>query len=172
MKSKTTVVIAFDAALATLVSSKWDLDRVLRACQGEANKPGNVTEGEAKRGTMNGGQTYSAKGDLTLKDLTMKGSIPFAMTWKPGNLPLEMVKFNDALGALFRKVGRPSGDLTPSIIPAHLTEWLNDHFAKGKASNKGKAKAKAPQPAKVTLPAPVRATTPAPSTVTNGNGVK
>ena len=110
-------VIAFNYYVnAMLADSGLDIARIINAVQSEANKSVG-TEGESKRSAFKGGRSYSASGELKVKDLQWKEQVPFEDSAKTTH-PLEFIKWNDSISAHFRKCGNPHGALSIDTLPS------------------------------------------------------
>lgn len=115
--------IAFNYFVANMVKDNgFDLNRVINACQSEANKSVG-TEGESKRSAFKGGRSYTADGEMKIKDLQWKESTPTEYAAK-STAPLEFVKWNDSITAHFKKCGNPHGKLSLDTLPTDLNFWL------------------------------------------------
>lgn len=116
-------VIAFNYYVTNMIKDNgFDVDRVINACQSEANKSVG-TEGESKRSAFKGGRSYTASGELKVKDLAWKESTPTDYTAK-STAPLEFIKWNDSIAAHFRKCGNPHGSLSLDTLPSELKQWV------------------------------------------------
>jgi hypothetical protein len=105
-----------------LADAGLDIAKIVNACQSEANKSTGL-EGESKRSAFKGGRSYSASGELKIKDLQWKESTPTDYTAKT-TAPLEFIKWNDSIAAHFRKCGNPHGSLSLDTLPSELKQWV------------------------------------------------
>lgn len=135
-----TIVTFIASVQALLVDAGYDYDKVLNACQSAMNDPETVkvTEGEAKRGAVKGGQQYKADGTLAVKDMAWRETMNLDYTAK-FTAPIEMVKWHDSLAGHFKKTGNPTGKLSVGILPVYLRDWLDGKFKAGEkpAKNSG-----------------------------------
>ena len=104
-----------------LLDACLDVDRIINACQSEANKA-TGTEGESKRSAFKGGRSYTASGEMKVKDISWKESTPVDYSAK-STMPSEFVKWNDSIAAHFRKCGNPHGKLSLDTLPSDLKWW-------------------------------------------------
>ena len=126
-------VIAFNYYVTNMIKDNgFDVDRVINACQSEANKSVG-TEGESKRSAFKGGRSYSASGEMKVKDISWKESTPTDYSAK-STMPSEFVKWNDSIAAHFRKCGNPHGRLSLDTLPSDLNFWLQKFAVEVKPS--------------------------------------
>lgn len=134
-------VIAFNYFVAGMLKDNgFDVDRVINACQSEANKSTGL-EGEAKRSAFKGGRSYNAAGELKVKDLAWKEQVPVEYSAK-STAPLEFIKWNDSMAAHFRKCGNPHGKLSLDTLPTDLHFWLGKFVVEVKPATPTEAPAR------------------------------
>jgi hypothetical protein len=130
--------------------------QIERACNGALNDKETVRAAPGKtkwNQQINGGQSISAKGKFSAKEATWKETEEYVYSVEQATAPIEFVKFNGALLALYRKSGSaPSGELSIAVVPKYVRDWFNDMHAKalGKVKHHdltGKNKSKAVKPA-------------------------
>lgn len=116
--------------------------QIERNCNGELNNKEVVkaTAGKTRwNGQLNGGNAYSVKGSFKSSEVAWKETEETKYTVKNTTAPLEFVKFNGALEALYRKTGdNPSGVLPLAVIPKLCIAWFDEMHSKatGKANLK------------------------------------
>lgn len=109
-----------------IVSSGFDLDKIVNACQADANQ-GVGKDGGAKRSAFKGGVSYKADGTLSVKDVQFSENQKIEYVLK-ANVCNETVKWNDSLEAHFKKCGQPTGPLTTALIPINVLAWFTQKF--------------------------------------------
>jgi len=149
-----TIIAFIDPVAKLLVSAGYDLDKVINACQSDANSA-QGREGASKRSDFKGGHSYKADGTLQVKDLAFTEQTKVDYTLK-ATAPGETVKWHDSLATHFKKTGQPSGALTVDIIPTYVRAWLDSKMrvtaapANKPANGRGTKPANGtPEPAKV-----------------------
>jgi hypothetical protein len=147
-------IIAFIApVLAMLAKAGYDVDKVINACQSDANSA-KGREGATKRSDFKGGHSYKSDGTMEVKPLTFGESTKVEYTIEKPTAPGELIKWHDSLAAHFKKTGAPSGNLTADLLPGYVRSWLDlkmkigrvelpsgeVHKGNGNGNGKGKAR--------------------------------
>jgi hypothetical protein len=124
----------------TVIVAHYGEDRakqIERACNGARQDTNTVSQSAPgmKRGDMKGGHSINQKGTLTSKAAKWEEVEKITYTVEKSTAPLEMVKFTDALLAMYRRCGSlPSGELSIGIVPKFCRDWFDTMSAKAEGT--------------------------------------
>jgi hypothetical protein len=109
-----------------LDTAQYDTDKLVNAVQASLNSAVQTKEESTRGGVKLVGLIVDGE---RIKGGSFKFNESTSATFEGRtDAPARFARWHDATARLFKVCGEPSGELTPSILPASLKVWLDDKF--------------------------------------------